>query len=269
MLSDTARKPARGGLSYLCQSFVLGAMLAPLWFSNDVLALEFYCESPDEARYLRAEIPGSERLCEVTVNYENTGERRVLWYAEHDTLFCSAKIYALKDKYENQWNFTCEQWPDLDGIDQLSPSNRQILDTQLRAVIEKGKSANPGFKVNSVKAVASTLLDKQPGTLAIQFLLSSGDLTQVIVDDGSSWELVSTVKDLASHVSADIPVTTAFISSVSDSGALEIQTTLQSEAAQNCFGNQVIAASAQNSVNPQTSHEYICDASILAENDVQ
>ncbi len=269
MLSDTVRKSARGGLSHLCRTFVLGAMMAPLWFSNDVSALEFYCEAPGDVRYLRAEIPGAERLCEVTVNYENTGERRVLWYAENDTLFCSAKIYALKDKYENQWKFNCEQWPDLDGIDQLSPSNRQILDTQLRAMIEQGKSANPGFKVNSVKAVASTLFDKQPGTLALQFFLSSGDLTQVIVDDGSSWELVATVKDLASHVSADIPVNTAFISSVSDSGALEIQTTLQSAAAQNCFGNQVITASAENSVSAQTSHEYICDASILAENDAE
>lgn len=269
MLSDLARKSPKGGLKNLFRTVVLGTLTIPFWLSSDALALEFYCEAPGDVRYLRAEIPGAERLCEVTVNYENTGERRVLWYAENDTLFCSAKIYALKDKYENQWNFACEQWPDLDGIDQLSPSNRQILDTQLRAMIDQGKNANPGFRVNSVKAVASTLFDKQPGALALQFFLSSGDITQVIVDDGSSWELVATVKDLASHVSADRPISTAFISSVNDSGALEIETTLLSEADQNCFGNQTIEASAENNVSAQISHEYICDSSILAENNAE
>lgn len=269
MLLDNAGQATQSGLRALCRTFVLSTLLAPLWLSSHAYALEFYCEAPSDVRYLRAEIPGEERLCEVTVNYENTGERRVLWYAENDTLFCSAKIYSLKEKYENQWNFTCEQWPDLDGIDQLSPSNRQILDTQLRAMIEQGQNANPGFKVNSVKAAASTLFDKQPGALALQFFLTTGDLTQVILDDGSSWELVATVKDLASHVTADIPVSTAFISSVTDSGALEIETTLISEVAQHCFGNQTIIPSDENAVSPQTSHQYICDSSVLAENDAQ
>ncbi len=270
MLSDTDRQSARGGLGQLLRLCVVGIVSTPLWLSSEALALEFQCEAPGDVRYLKAEIPGEERLCEVTVNYENTGERRVMWYAENDTLFCSAKIYALKDKYENLWNFGCEQWPDLDGIDELSPSNRQILDTQLRAMIEQGKSASPAFKVNSVKAVASTLFDKQPGALAMQFILSNGDQTQVVVDDGSSWELVSSINNLSTHIPSDKSISTAFISSVNDAGALEIETTLVSEASENCFGNLVINASIENEVTPQTSHEYICDAAIVvSENEAE
>ena len=233
-------------------------------FSPQALALEFQCEVTGDTRFLRVEIPGNERLCEVSVSYKNTGERRVMWYADKDTLFCSAKIYALKEKYEQQWKFKCEQWPDLDGIDLLSPSNRKILDTQLKLLIEKGKNSNPAFSVNRVKAVASNLFDKQPGTLALQFFLSSGDVTQVIVGDGNSWELFSSIDNMASHISSDLPVNTALISAISDSGTLEIETTLASDNAQNCYGQQAFGTSTDDELTAKTQHQYICDKSVVA-----
>lgn len=233
-----------------------------VWFSPQALALEFECEIPGETRYLRLEIPGQESLCEVSVSYEKTQERRVMWYADKDTLFCSAKIYALKDKYEKQWKFNCEQWPDLDGIDQLSPSNRKILDIQLKSLIEKGETADPTFRVSRVKAVASNLYDKQPGSLALQFFLSNGDVTQVITDDGESWKLFSSIENMASHISSDLPVSSALISAISDSGTLEIETTIASEAEQNCYGKQVFGTSPDNQLKPRTQHQYICDKSL-------
>jgi hypothetical protein len=230
-----------------------------LGVSPQALALEFQCEVSGDTRYLRVEIPGEESLCEVSVNYRNTGERRVMWYAENDTLFCSAKIHALRNKYEQEWNFRCKQWPDLDGIDQLSPSNRKILDTQLKLLIEEGKMSNPGFSVNRVKAVASNLFDKQPGTLALQFFLSSGDVTQVITRDGTSWKMFSSIDNMASHISSDLPIRTALISAISDSGTLEVETTLASDLAQNCYGQQVFGTSTDDELKPQTQHRYICD----------
>lgn len=236
-----------------------------LGFSPQILALEFQCEIPGETRYLRVEIPGKESLCEVSVNYKNTGERRVMWYADKDTLFCSAKIYALKDKYEQEWNFACKQWPDLDGIDKLSPSNRKILDTQLKLLIEKGNNSDPRFTVNRVKAVASNLFDKQPGNLALQFFLSTGDVTQVITGDGESWKIFSSIDNMASHISSDLPVNIALISAITDSGSLEVETTLVSDAAQNCYGQQVFETSANKEVEPRTQHQYLCDKPVVAE----
>ena len=233
-------------------------------FSPQALALEFQCEANGDTRFLRVEIPGKERLCEVSVNYKKSGERRVMWYADKDTLFCSAKIYELKEKYEQQWKFKCDQWPDLDGIDLLSPSNRKILDTQLKLLIEKGKSSKPGFSVKSVKAVASNLFDKQPGTLALQFFLSTGDVTQVIFGDGSSWKIFSSIDNLASHISSDLPVNAALISAISDSGTLEIETTLASENEQNCYGQQAFSASDDDGLTPKTQHRHICDKSVVA-----
>ncbi len=255
-LLKTIRRAAHGiSTALICITSLL--LIAPSH------ALEFQCEIEGETRYLRLEIPGQQRLCEVSVNYKNTGERRVMWYADKDSLFCSAKIYALRDKYENQWKFNCEQWPDLDGIDQLSPSNRKILDTQLKELIDDGRKSSPQYRVEAVKAVASNLFDKQPGTLALQFFLSTGDVTQIITDDGNDWNVVTTVKDLAAQINSDTPVTAAYVQSITDSGALEISTTIASEDTQHCFGNQVLVPGAENTLEARTSHEYICNAALV------
>jgi len=236
------------------------AMLTP----PAVKALEFQCEVPGDIRYIRVDIPGEEHLCEVSVKYEYTGERRVMWHAENDTLFCSARAYELRDKYENSWNFNCATWPDRDGVDQLSASQRVILDEQLKSLIEQGQNSTPAFKVTAVKAVASTLLDAQAGTLALQFFLTNGDLTQIIIDEKSSWEVFATFNDLATHVISDLSLSTAFIESISDSGALSVNTTSAGESEFYCHGNQVLLVEPGNRLTPRSEHRSICEASPLA-----
>ena len=238
-------------------------LLLVIGFSSQSLAVEFQCEIEGDKRYLRLEIPGKENLCEVSVSYDNTGERRVMWYADKDTLFCSKKVYALKDKYEQQWKFKCEQWPDLDGIDQLSSANRKILDFQLKALIEKGKESTPSFSVSRIKAVESQLDDGKSGTLAVQFFLSDGDVTQILNGDAKSWRLLSSIDNLATHISSDLPVSTALITAITDSGTLEIETTLASEPKENCYGQQVFATN-KNELKARTEHRYICDQVITA-----
>ena len=230
-----------------------------LLLSPKAIALEFQCEFPGDTRFLRLEIPGEKNLCEVSVSYEKNGERKVQWYADKDTLFCSLKIHELKEKYENNWKFVCEQWPDLDGIDSLSKANRKILDTQLKAIIEKGKTATPTFTVERVKAVASNSVDKQPSSLALQFFLSNGDTTQIINGDGKTWKLLTTIDNIASLISSDLSVNTALVSAISDSGTLEVQTSITTESEQNCYGQQAFKIASNIRPKPLTQHQYLCE----------
>jgi len=267
MLTDSCTKTSKQTLAgfprRLFQRIGAGLLFtAAVLVGTPVQALEFQCEIEGDTRFLRLEIPGEQRLCEVSVSYKNTGERRVMWYADKDTLFCSAKIYELREKYENQWKFTCAQWPDLDGIDELSPSNREILDTQLKQLIDDGRASTPSYRVKAVKAVASNLFDKQPGTLALQFFLTTGDITQIIVDDGDDWNVFATVENLVDQVSSDVPITAAYVESITDGGALEIATTIASDDTQHCFGNQVLVPNGNSELQARTSHEYICNAAL-------
>jgi hypothetical protein len=103
------------------------------------------------------------------VTYEKSGERVVKWYASNDTLFCSARGYELRGKYENQWGYTCATLPNRDGIDLLSPTQRLILDQRLKALQEQGAGSVPELTITGVRAVASTPLDKTPSKIALQY----------------------------------------------------------------------------------------------------
>jgi len=245
----------------------LGVYASTLLFAPVASALEFQCEVQGDIRYLRVDIPGEEHLCEVSVKYEYTGERRVMWRAENDTTFCSARAYELRDKYESKWNFKCTTWPDRDGVDQLSANQRAILDKQLISLIEQGKKSTPTFKVNAVKAVASTPLDAEAGTIALQFFLSTGDLTQIIIDETSSWEVFATFNDLVTHVNSDSPLSAALIESISDRGALSISTTVSNGSELNCYGNQLMMVEPGNRLTPRTAHRFVCEPSPLVSKD--
>ena len=238
--------------------FTFCLMFLTLVFGNSAWALEFRCEAPGDIRTLRVEVPGEERLCEVSVSYEATGERRVMWYANNDTMFCSAQAYELKDKYIDEWNFDCALLPDNDGIDNLSPTHRNILDNRLKTLISRGQSDVPGYTVTAVRAKASSQLDKQPSALAIQFFLSNGDLTEVILDEGGDWELFATIDNLATHITGGVPAGTALIDSITDTGALEISTTINADAQQPCFGTQVLMVSSDNQLHERTPHRVVC-----------
>lgn len=242
---------------------LLGTIAATLISVPAAIALEFQCQVPGDVRYLRVAIPGKNHLCEVSVEYEYTGERRVMWHAENDSLFCSARAYELRDKYENNWDFSCTKWPDRDGVDKLSASQRAILDIQLKALIQQGKESTPTFTVKAVKAVASTPLNNQAGALAIQYFLSTGDLTEIIFDESGSWEVLATFKDLATRVDSDLPISSALIDSISDSGALAIRTQVSNDSDMHCRGNQVLVVNPNSQLTPRTSHRYICEAAAL------
>ena len=236
----------------------ISLLFLTLVFGNSAWALEFRCEAPGDVRTLRVEVPGQEKLCEVSVSYEATGERRVMWHASNDTMFCSAQAYALKDKYIAEWNFDCAALPDHDGIDNLSPTHRGILDNRLKSLISRGQAAIPSYTVTSVIAKASSQLDKQPSALALQFFLSNGDVTEVILDEGGDWELFATIDNLATHITGGVPAGIALIDSITDTGALEISTTINADAQQPCYGTQVLMVSRDNQLHERTPHRFIC-----------
>lgn len=264
-MTDTTTSSSNAQLTLirLFSQLRLIAITSMVLFAPAASALEFQCEAPGDIRYLRVDIPGEEHLCEVSVKYENTGAQRVIWHAQNDSLFCSARAYELRDKYENLWNFNCATWPDRNGIDKLSASQRNILDRQLISLIERGKRSSPTFKVNAVKAVASSPLDAQASTLALQFFLSIGDLTQIIIDETSSWEVFATFDNLATLVESESPLNTALIESISDGGVLSINTTVDNDSKIKCYGNQLMTVEPGNRLTPRSAHRYICNSSSL------
>jgi len=190
-----------------------------------------------------------------------------MWYADHDTLFCSAKAYELRKKYEETWGFVCNQWPDRDGIDQLSERQRSILDFELKDLIKEGLAATDSFTVSAIKAVASTLVNNDPSTIAIQFFLTEAaggeesDITLIVRDDGNEWDVVSRISTLASHVDAEnTEVDAAYITDVSDSGALDISTLIKSsDESGTCYGNLVLQT-IDDGDKPvaRTPHRFVC-----------
>jgi hypothetical protein len=222
-------------------------------------ALEFQCELPGDTRYLKVVIPAEERLCEVTVHYENTDETKVLWHAQNDSNFCYEKAHELREKYENTWSYTCSAWPDRDGVDKLSSSQRVLLDRQLKALIERGKQTSEPFEVTGIKAVASTSQNDAAGLLALQFFIDSGtDYTEIIMDDGKSWKLIATLQSLTAQIDSDSPLSSAFIHTISDTGALEIHTTVAEDPQQACLGSQVLSITADGNISAKTPHLHVC-----------
>ena len=250
------------------------AVLIGLVLSNPLYALEFECSLGTDNRFIRQELPGITHLCEVTVTNANQ-ERRVMWYANHDTVFCSEKTLELKTKYENEWGFQCEQWPDHDGVDHLSERHRTILDAELKFLIEQGQSQATPYVVEGLKAAASSSPDQQArngeiNTLIVQFFLhepqsgATHDVTHVIRDDGLSWNTQSKIESLASHVDANegYVVNSALLSNVTDNGAMEIITVLDAEDSANadagCYGNQTLVAQKNGKLIARTPHRFVC-----------
>ncbi len=241
-------------------------------FAQPLYALEFECSAGSDKRFIRLELPGIEHLCEVTVTYTND-ERKVMWYADHDSNFCTEKTNELTNKYENKWGFTCEQWPDHDGVDKLNARQRTILDAELKALIAQGQSTNsPPFLVEGLKAAASPNGANGNNLLVIQFFLhepntgSTKDVTHVIHDDGVSWNTLSKIDTLAKYIDENegYIVNSALISSVTDNGAMKIITVLDeaastgSQPSAGCYGNQTLATQSDGKIIARTPHRYVC-----------
>lgn len=238
---------------------IFTALFACSFPLNHAAALEFQCQVPGDVRFLHVDIPGKERLCEVSVSYESSGDRKVMWHARSDTLFCSAKAYELRGKYETLWGYNCDTWPDRDGIDTLSRSQRAILDTLLKQAINQAADANPSYTVTSVKAVASTPLEGRPAKLAFQFFTTIGNRTQIVEDTGSSWSVATTIDELQNQIDADSEVDTALIHSIDDTGTLEIHTYQINESRQSCFGSQLMSVMEDDTLHSRNPHRYFCE----------
>lgn len=244
-------------------------LLACLALTSGTSALEFECSVPGDTRYIRVELPGEKHLCEVTVEGDNY-PLKTLWYANNDTLFCSAKAYELRDKYREQWNFDCATWPDRDGIDSLSEGQRHILDAQLKALIAEGKVADTPYDVIAVKAVSSAL-GVTPGVLGLQFFRAGTegealhDITQLLVESDGQWELLATQTGLVDVVSASDPdarIYTVLIAAITDAGALEVATQVASptgSSTERCYGSQIVQFDDTGSLVAVTPHRYVCD----------
>lgn len=239
---------------------LIASVFASASFVTNAYALEFQCEVPGDTRYIRVDMPGEEHLCEVSVTYKETGVREVKWHASNDSLFCSARAYEMADKYENIWNYTCSSWPDRDGIDLLSPTQRLILDQRLRVLMDEGEQAEPPFIIQSIKATASTPLDKQPGKLALQFFTNNGDFTEIIDDQTYAWTVETTIVDLASQVEGDVSPEFALINAIDESSTLEVYTQLI-ENDIDCYGSQLLSAIGETGdTEARSPHLYVCDS---------
>lgn len=239
----------------------MGLLLTP----PAAMALEFHCEAFGETREVRVDIPGKEHLCDVILTRQPGGQQSVAWYARNDTLYCSARAYEMRDKYEQKWGYTCETKPEVDGIDQLSSTQRRIFDARLKANMEMGRNATPAYKILGVRAVASTPLDKQPAKVAIQFLSDKGDFTEVVDDQVQSWNVTNTIEQFSEFVTSDVPVTSALMHSISDAGAIEIHTQLSDNDGKVCFGKQLFTPT-DNSAKAASTHRFSCQPDTMQKN---
>lgn len=270
--------------SAFTNTFIIPVLLILIACAQPVLALEFECAAGTDKRFIRMELPGKEHLCEVSVTYASQ-ERSVKWYANNDSMFCSDKTMELQEKYENEWNFQCDQWPDHDGVDRLSKRQRIILDTELKSLIADGQNDPTPFLVEGLKAAASptTSVENDAVLLAVQFFLTvpetgfARDVTHIIRDDGVSWRTLAKIESLSQHIDADegYVIDSALISSVTSNGALKIITAFDSLKSSNneavdfgssgCYGNQVLATSDNGELVARTPHRYYCPNTVDAD----
>lgn len=253
-------------------------------FAQPLFALEFECRAGTDKRFIRMELPGIDHLCEVSVTYSSK-ERKVMWYADNDSSFCTEKTDELQKKYESTWNFQCEQWPDHDGVDQLSKRQRIKLDAKLKTLIKEGQNELTPFMVEGLKAAASPASSngEDVDLLAVQFFLHSPDtgfsrdVTHIFRDDGVSWNTLAKIDSLAQYieVNGNYTIDSALISNVTSNGALEVITVLGSlESSSNngseidfsgCYGNQILATGNDGELTAKTPHRYYCPKTTAAD----
>lgn len=175
-------------------AFSLALVAIALMAAQPVLATEYECRSSQETRHIRVDYPGFDHLCEVSVTKEDES-RDVKWYADSDSSFCSDKIVELVKKHEDLWGFSCEEWPDYDGIDDLSPRQRKFLDDLVKSTRTTNRDDNQ-YTLLGTRALVGPLsnedAEKSADLLAVQLFMgrvpsasttSQGDTT---VDQAAS-----------------------------------------------------------------------------------
>jgi len=132
LLPSPVFKPASSSTSLPSVLLKIAAVTTAFLVAPPTLATEYECRSNQETRLIRVDYPGFDHLCEVSVTKEDQS-REVKWYADSNSSFCSVKIVDLVEKYQDLWGFSCEEWPDYDGIEELSVRQRKFLDDLVRS----------------------------------------------------------------------------------------------------------------------------------------
>ena len=234
---EPTARDARPGLAGAAGSLLL-AIAAP--FAGTAGAAEFECSIPGDTRHLRLELPGEEHLCEVSVSYRQSGERRVMWYADNDSSFCSDRLDELRAKYEDEWGFECARWPDPSGVDALGPERRAALDEALRR--RRAALAGDGARLVGVR-VSDASLDGGAALDATEFFVrdARGEVRTELTLERDGRTVLET-RDLAASLSTgDETVDGAWLDGIDADGALRVVTTLSSGASA-CRGEQALRA---------------------------
>jgi len=261
------RSPVRALRSRTARSGLLlalaGALLVVIVPGTARATLE--CELPNDRRQLRIELPGDDHLCEVSVTYQS-GERRVLWYADNDSLFCSEKLDQLEKKYTEDWGFTCGLWPSSDGIDVLPPKHRRALDRELLARLRSGSAPDD-------VRVASISLGQEGMLIAVQWLNDRADGLTVYRDTttepaAASWQSLADIDDLTASLpdeayldDPDLAIERALLTGIDESGTLAITTIVDgADRGSVCRGRQRLALDPQGELIARTPHRHVCES---------
>lgn len=249
-------------------SLTLAVLLGSL-AGNISQATELECRANGDVRYVRLEYPGQEHLCEVSTTNQNQ-ERRVSWYANNDSTFCSVKFAELTRKYTDKWGFSCKPWPSRTNIDELSTAARQLLDRFVKQQRTLANEQDPPELLRAVRAFS--LKDSAGPTLVAQMFLMNGDNDS----EDRSWHLSTdpagqTVKahslprliSLIKPAPVDAKLNSAILEKVSPDNQIVINTTLYTamtprEAPPDCYGQQSFSFSDDGTLVAAGEHAYQC-----------
>lgn len=228
---------------------------------------DYTCAVSGDERHLRLDIPGEQHLCEVSVT-NGESERRVLWYADNDTMFCTDRTEELVAKYTDQWGFTCSLWPADDDMASLDRSQRRRLDRFLQE-----RRSRPDGGPDAIRVAQGTAQVDGSSVIAVQWLESDArsDSLSVFLDSGqgatvADWESIAFIENLSDVISPGVAITRSLLKRIDDSGAIVLSTVLDSSStpveAPPCRGEQRFFVSDQGSLNALTPHIYSCDTDV-------
>lgn len=253
-------------------TLLLATTIAVASLPPSVAAVEFECSVPGDTRYLRLELPGKDHLCEVTVTMASENERRVKWYADNDSLFCSTKIEELRDKYIDLWDYQCAEWPDRIGVDNLSARHRTIVDQLLKTHLEDAATEAGSPRIDSVRVTGTPQGDGAPGMLALQLFFDNGDeALRIITDDGAAWRVLTDLDGLAGAIDEveGYDLVGAYIESFGDTATIDVMTLLSptdsladngdTDTSAVCEGRQSFRTDSSGTLDAASPHRHLCN----------
>ena len=247
---------ARPVVAPVAALLLAGGVLAP-----PAQAQRFDCETTGDRRHLALELPGEAHHCEVVVTRLDTGERRVVWYADNGSAFCADKLGELVGKYEGDWGFECSRWPDASGVAALGPARRAALDERLR---RRQATLGDGARVVGVRVATPSGGPRGGGDgfEATELVVRGADgavRTELTLErDGRT---VARTEDLAAGLAAgDRGVDDAWVDALAPDGSLSVATALVSGGAA-CRGAQTLRPDADGALVPSTPHRFSCATS--------